>query len=99
MLGYEFPGNIRELENLLETLYVFQPGTSLVELGALPMRLREPAATGNSLRLADVEREHLMRVLALKNNVKRQAAQVLGIDERTLAAKLRSYELQPDTTL
>lgn len=99
LLGYEFPGNIRELENLLETLYVFQPGTSLVEPGALPMRLREPAAAGNSLRLADVEREHLLRVLALKNNVKRQAAQVLGIDERTLAAKLRSYELSADSTL
>ena len=99
LLTYAFPGNIRELENLLETLYVFHPGAGLVELGALPLRLREPAATGHSLRLADVEREHLLRVLALKNNVKRQAALALGIDERTLATKLRSYELQPDPTL
>lgn len=92
LLGYEFPGNIRELENLLESLYVFQAGTGPVEPEALPLRLREPATAGRLLRLADVEREHLLRVLALKNNVKRQAALALGIDERTLAAKLRSYE-------
>jgi transcriptional regulator with PAS, ATPase and Fis domain len=46
-----------------------------------------------------VEREHLLRVLALKNNVKRQAALALGIDERTLAAKLRSYEQLTETSL
>ncbi|WP_167856587.1 sigma 54-interacting transcriptional regulator [Hymenobacter metallicola] len=92
LLNYAFPGNIRELENLLETLYVFQPGEELVEPAALPRRLYEPTVAGSSLRLADVEREHLLRVLALKNNVKRQAALTLGIDERTLAAKLRSYE-------
>jgi DNA-binding NtrC family response regulator len=99
LLTYEFPGNIRELENLLETLYVFHPGEGLIEPGVLPLRLREPAATSNSLRLADVEREHLLRVLALKNNVKRQAALALGIDERTLAAKLRSFVQLAETSL
>ena len=78
---------------------MFHPSAGLVELGALPLRLREPVATSHSLRLADVEREHLLRVLTLKNYVKRQAALALGIDERTLATKLRSYELQPDPTL
>jgi DNA-binding NtrC family response regulator len=92
LLDYSFPGNIRELANLLETLYVFEPDT-LVEPIHLPRRLRQPTPGSLSLKLADMEREHLLRVLALKNGVKRQAALALDIDERTLAAKLRSYEL------
>lgn len=92
LLAYPFPGNIRELANLLETLYVFQADAE-VEPAHLPRRLRQPPADGLSLKMADVEREHLLRVLALKNGVKRQAALALDIDERTLAAKLRTYEL------
>lgn len=92
LLGYPFQGNIRELENLLTTVYVFSEGQELVQPTDLPRRLREPAPAEHSLRLADVEREHLLRVMDLKNQVKRQAALALDIDERTLAAKLRSYE-------
>ena len=92
LLSYPFPGNIRELENLLTTVYVFSESPEPVQPTDLPRRLREPAPAGHSLRLADVEREHLLRVMALKNHVKRQAALALEIDERTLAAKLRSYE-------
>lgn len=91
LLSYPFPGNIRELANLLETLYVFEPET-LVEPSHLPRRLRQPAPGSLSLKLADVEHAHIQRVLALKNGVKRQAAMVLDIDERTLAKKLREFE-------
>jgi len=95
LLSYSFPGNVRELENLLTTVYIFSEGQEAVQPTGLPRRLREPAPTGHSLRLADVEREHLLRVMALKNQVKRQATLALEIDERTLAAKLRSYEQEP----
>ena len=95
LLGYSFPGNIRELGNLLTTVYIFSEGQEPVQPADLPRRLREPTPAGHSLRLADVEREHLLRVMALKNQVKRQAALALEIDERTLAAKLRSYENEP----
>jgi transcriptional regulator with PAS, ATPase and Fis domain len=91
LLAYSFPGNIREMANLLETLYEFEPDT-LVEPVHLPRRLQQLPAGSLSLKLADAEREHLLRVLALKNGVKRQAALALDIDERTLAAKLRGYE-------
>ncbi|RFP66911.1 sigma-54-dependent Fis family transcriptional regulator [Hymenobacter lapidiphilus] len=87
LLAYPFPGNIRELANLLETLYVFEPDT-LVEPGHLPRRLREMGPSNLSLKLADVERAHLLRVLELKNGVKRQAAMALDIDVRTLDKKL-----------
>ncbi|WP_052430615.1 sigma 54-interacting transcriptional regulator [Hymenobacter sp. DG25B] len=92
LLGHTYQGNIRELENLLTTVYVFTEGQELVQPADLPRRLREPAPAGHSLRLADVEREHLLRVMALKNNVVRQAALALAIDERTLAAKLNKYK-------
>lgn len=91
LLDYPFPGNIRELQNTIDHLYVLHAAHE-IEPRHLPRRLREPAPASLSLKLADVEREHLLRVLALKNGVKRQAAQALDLDERTLAAKLRAYE-------
>ena len=91
LLAHSYPGNVRELENLLITVYVFSEGQEVVQPADLPRRMRETEPASHSLRLVDVEREHLLRVMALKTS-KRQAALALGIDERTLAAKLRSYE-------
>lgn len=75
-------------------LYVFETGNGTVELIALPRRLREPVAAGQLLRLADVEREHPTACANFENRVKQQAASALGVAERTLAAKLRSYQEQ-----
>ncbi|WP_051718370.1 RNA repair transcriptional activator RtcR family protein [Hymenobacter sp. IS2118] len=90
LMSYPFPGNVRELENLIETLYVFQEPGQAVEPADLPKRIRSGGASlGMSLRMADVSREHIVRVVSQCQGVKRQAAVLLDLDERVVAKAIR----------
>ncbi len=92
LTAYPFPGNIRELENLIAQLYVFYDGT--VDLRDLPMRLQQPA-NDLSLRWQDVEKLHIHKVLRLTKGNKRQALDLLGYGSiNTLQKKLKDYELE-----
>lgn len=90
LLNYPFPGNIRELENLVESLYVFCPEE--VTIKDLPRRLQQVGKEA-SLLLEDVERGHILKVLSLKNGNQRQTALTLGIALNTLKTKLRNYHV------
>ncbi|HYF51538.1 MAG TPA: helix-turn-helix domain-containing protein, partial [Planctomycetota bacterium] len=50
-----------------------------------------PAPVAVGFKLADIEKEHILRVLAACDNNKKLAAEKLGIDRSTLYAKLRAY--------
>jgi len=89
MYNYSWPGNIRELENLIETLYVFVD--SEVTFNEIPARFKEASGTG-SLRWADVEKAHIEKVLKLKNGNQRQAWIALDYGSiNTLRAKIKEY--------
>lgn len=88
--GYHWPGNVRELENVVHRLVVMTEGTR-IDVPDLPslMRfsaLREPDLTRT---LADVEAEYIRNVLASVGGNKTKAAQVLGIDRKTLRKRIR----------
>jgi DNA-binding NtrC family response regulator len=92
ILAYPFPGNIRELENLLETLYVFAEAGQAVQPADLPRRLqRGSTSTVVSLKLEDVKRQHIVRVVEQCGGVKRQAAHLLDLDERVVAKALQEH--------
>ncbi|MBI2390345.1 MAG: sigma-54-dependent Fis family transcriptional regulator [Deltaproteobacteria bacterium] len=87
---YDWPGNIRELENLVQRLVVMADGAP-IEITDLPEHLRFSVArpSPKSCQLHQAEREHIQRVLDSVGGNKTQAAKILGIDRKTLREKLR----------
>ena len=87
LLDYPFPGNVRELENLLEGAAALVPGDT-IEAGDLQLRGSRPAEGSNgSLDLATLELQHIRRVLESVGGNKSEAARILGINRRTLYRK------------
>ena len=94
---YSWPGNIRELENLVQSLVVMieEDGIDVPDLPS-NMRFSLPHNGGMSRTLAEVEGEHIRNVLASVDGNKTQAAEILGINRKTLREKLRHYPTEPD---
>jgi DNA-binding NtrC family response regulator len=95
LVGYHFPGNVRELENLLERAYALgaREQITLGDLPALSAGTPTVAPPGELPRLADAERELILRALRQYDNDKDRAALALGISRRTLYRRLKSYGL------
>ncbi|MDH3656500.1 MAG: sigma-54 dependent transcriptional regulator, partial [Myxococcales bacterium] len=103
---YDWPGNVRELLNVLRRASLFAISDTLD--GDLVRRMIAASVFGNAREstpppglelpsrtsLADVEREHIERVLREKEGNITKAAAALGIDRRTLQRKLRSYGIE-----
>jgi DNA-binding NtrC family response regulator len=93
LLAYGFPGNLRELENLIERGVALAGGPSLTA-DLLPAALAQPAATGGGAAiktLEELEREHIEKALEHTGGNRALAAQLLGIDRVSLWRKLRRY--------
>lgn len=98
LLGYHYPGNVRELENLIERGVALARGRELTLL-ELPAALAEqairtlPDTQGDLPTLAEREDEYIRYVLEHCNGNRTRAAQVLGIDRVSLWRKLKKYGL------
>jgi DNA-binding NtrC family response regulator len=93
---YDFPGNVRELENLIERAFAMgaREQVSLADLPSLTTRpVAAPVAETSKTvpTLADVEKELILRALAAFNNDKEEAAKALGISRRTIYRRLKEY--------
>src|SRR5947199_377727 len=95
---YEWPGNIRELRNLIERLQILHDGDE-VQANALPAELTvvkrtaaEPAQTA-LVSLQEMERQYVERVLQSTAWNKAQAARVLEVDIKTLNKKIRDFNI------
>ena len=89
--GYPWPGNVRELEHLVHRLVILKDGA--VDMDDLPAHMKMPApqttSTLTHVSLAELERQHILRVLESTGQNKTRAAEVLGIDRKTLREKLK----------
>ena len=88
--NYHWPGNVRELENVIQRLVVMTDGT-LIEVPDLPSLMRFSALRGEGFNrpLVEVEAEYIRNVLASVDGNKTRAAEILGIDRKTLREKIK----------
>jgi len=101
LLNYDFPGNVRELENIIERGVALTNG-SIIETGHLPEDLRELSIKtfrkkeGKIPSLEEQEEAYIKWVLGEVGGNKTLAAQILGIDRVSLWRKLKKHGLEPD---
>lgn len=85
LMAYDFPGNVRELQNVVEASISL--ADQRVDAALLTPMLASGAEGPGPLSLEEVEARHIRRVLRLADGNKSSAARMLGIDRRTLARK------------
>ena len=103
LVRYDWPGNIRELKNIVERMVVLSSGDELT-LDQIPEDIRQgnPLASGTNenvslhhgiTKIADAEKELIRNALVETKGNKSNAAEKLGISRRTLYRKLEEYKL------
>jgi DNA-binding NtrC family response regulator len=98
LVGYHWPGNVRQLLNTLESLLVFAAGAE-IEVADLPVEIQRASANrevigtaaDRGLALAELEREYIFEILRRTGGNKSRAAELLGIPRRTLYRRLEEY--------
>jgi two-component system NtrC family response regulator len=89
---HHWKGNIRELRNVIERAMILCDGELRPEF--LPLEFTYQENSQNSLELAEVEKQHIKKVLTITKGNKAEAAKILDIGLNTLYRKIESYSLQ-----
>ena len=95
LYSYTFPGNTRELKNIIERIILLSDKSTLTA-SDLPLEIinsLDEYGLSKTQKLEDVERNHILSVLKSVNNNKNEAADILGIGLTTLYRKLNDYKL------
>ncbi|MCX6151488.1 MAG: sigma-54 dependent transcriptional regulator [Ignavibacteriales bacterium] len=97
LLEYNYPGNIRELRNIIERAVILNEGGILTS-DSLPKELREQKVLQTeydaALSIEQVEKQHIINILEMTKGSKTKAAELLGIGLTTLYRKLQVYNLE-----
>jgi two-component system response regulator AtoC len=106
LMAYSWPGNVRELRNVIERALILDPGPSLASLDLPPVAglAAAPEATARSEEedlnirsvLARREKEVVLEAVRHSKGLRKEAARLLGIDQRNLAYYLRKHGIDPD---
>ncbi len=103
--AYDYPGNVRELENIIAEAVVMESGPTLTRR-SLPRylvnavtRLRPPVLPESERRtLAEIEAAHIRHVLDITNGNHTAAAQILGVSRVGLLGKMKRYAIESKST-
>jgi DNA-binding NtrC family response regulator len=101
--SYPWPGNVRELRNALERAVALSPGSEIT-MGDLPPRILEVGrsasmvlgAADRQTSLRELERVYILEVLRQSGGNKTRAAEILGMDRKTLYRKLHEFRLDEE---
>ncbi len=102
LIAYDWPGNIRELENVIERSAILCHNNSIeprdLSLPNSPMVLPssngEPSRLGTAMPLKEIERIHIEGVLRSFRGNKTESAKILGISLKTLYTKIQQYQIR-----
>ncbi|MCH7913012.1 MAG: sigma-54-dependent Fis family transcriptional regulator [Deltaproteobacteria bacterium] len=103
LLRYDYPGNVRELENIIERASVITRN-DVIGRADLPISIQEPevevinSETDLPVVVERLERRMIREALARSGGVQTRAAEQLGITERALRYKLKKYGFQGEDT-
>lgn len=100
LMLYNWPGNIRELENLVERALILSPGNTL-EYGSWIPSVKITSVNGKPAvqKLDDVEKQHIISVLEKTNwkvSGEKGAAKILGLNPTTLEARMKKMGIKRD---
>lgn len=93
LMAYDFPGNVRELENLLERAYALGAREVIAPADLPPLSSPPPEALSleDMPTVAQAERRLILRALQVSGKDRDRAARILGISRRTLYRRLKHY--------
>ncbi|MGI6388437.1 MAG: sigma-54 interaction domain-containing protein [Desulfomonilia bacterium] len=101
LMEYDFPGNVRELENIIEQAFVLCRG-GIIEMHHLPPELRPAASSGDdtlgSLSIQAMEKNLITETLRRYRGNRKKAAQDLGINTSTLYRKIKALRIEAPET-
>lgn len=96
LLNYDFPGNIRELENIILNSAAITDDGNFIEEFMLPSSINKPVNNNLSelklISIKNAERNHVLAIFSYCNGNYTKAASILGISERTLQRKIHDYK-------
>ena len=92
LTAYSFPGNVRELENIIERAYALGANAQIT-VTDLPALAAGPRPSSEPRTLDDLERDLVAATLRAHGNDKAKAAEALGMSERTLYRRLKKLGL------
>lgn len=107
LMGCTWPGNVRQLENVVERAVALSPGRQQIEASALPPEVRQPQSTSGpwsiplpdagidfEATVAETERDLIRRALDRTSGNRRRAAELLGLKRTTLIEKIKRLDLR-----
>jgi DNA-binding NtrC family response regulator len=102
LMDYDWPGNIRELENTIERAVVLARGEMIDLEDLMPHGISaQPASLSPWMppfrTLAEIEKDYIKAVLKEYKGNRSLAAKILGIDRKTLWAKIKKYQIDLDS--
>ena len=95
LMDYDFPGNIRELENIIEHACILCNDTE-IRVEHLPMRIKQVVPQEGKRSIGESEADVIRKALALHDNNREETARYLGISRSTLWRKMKRYKINED---